>query len=159
VALGISNKAFSIAFWINPVQVAEGAIVYVSNSVYSWCLPFIGFTRNGVITAQIKSDNNTIVTTLGPTLQTNIWTHVAITYSIFNGQRIYIDGAMYSFSAPNISYSAGGQPNYITIGFLSVLGSLCNQGQIRSGQFTGSIDELRIYSRELNGADIHILVS
>jgi hypothetical protein len=158
VALGISNKEFSIAFWINPVRVDGGTIVYVSNSDNSWCLPFIGFTKDGVIVAQIKSNENTIVTTLGPILKTNVWTHIATTYSKANGQKLYINGLMYSFSITNILYNASGESNYITIGTSSALDSLCNQGQIRSGQFYGSIDELRIYSRELTTSDIDILV-
>jgi hypothetical protein len=157
VALGISNKAFSITFWINPVQLGGRTIVYVSNSDNSWCLPFIGFNTNGVLVAQIKSDQSVIITTLGPTLQTNTWTHIATTYSLFNGQRIYINGLMYSSSAMNISYNANGQSNYITIGTPSAFHLLCNQGQIRSEQFHGSIDELRIYSRELTALDIRLL--
>jgi hypothetical protein len=159
VALGTSNKEFSIAFWIKPVQVDGGTIVYVSNSANSWCLPFIGFTKDGVIVTQIKSNKNTIVTTLGPILKTKVWTHVATTYSISNGQKIYINGLMYSSSITNILYNASGEPNYITIGSPSTLNSLCNQGQIRAGQFYGSIDELRIYSRELTALDMHILVN
>jgi len=158
VALGISNKEFSIAFWINPVQVNGGTIVYVSNSDNSWCLPFIGCTKDGVIVAQIKSNKNTIVTTLGSILKTNVWTHIATTYSKSNGQKLYINGLMYSFSITNILYNASGESNYITIGTSSALDSLCNQGQIRSEQFYGSIDELRIYNRELTTPDIDILV-
>jgi hypothetical protein len=158
-ALGTTNKAFSIVFWINPVRVNASTIVYVSNSANSWCLSFIGFTINGAIAAQIKSDNSTIVTTLGPTLKIKTWKHIAITYSIFNGQRIYIDGSMYSSSTKNISYIASEQPPDIIIGIPPALGSLCSQGEIGSGQFYGSIDELRVYSRELTGSDIRILYS
>ncbi len=158
-ALGTTNKAFSIVFWIHPIRVNASTIVYVSNSANSWCLSFIGFTINGAIAAQIKSDNNTIVTTLGPTLQIKTWKHIAITYSLFNGQRIYIDGSMYSSSTKNISYIASEQPHDIIIGIPPALGSLCSQGEIGSGQFYGSIDELRVYSRELTGSDIRILYS
>jgi hypothetical protein len=158
VALGIPNKAFSIAFWINPARIDGGTIIHLSNFIHSWCLPLIGFTINGVIVVQIKSNNNAIVTTLGPTLQTNIWTHVATTYSVSNGLKIYINGLMYSYSATNIPYNASGEPNYITVGTSLTVHSLCNQGDIQSGQFYGSIDELRIYSLELLASNIRSLI-
>ncbi|CAF0837815.1 unnamed protein product [Adineta steineri] len=159
VALGTSNKSFSIAFWINPLRINKGTIVHVSSSDYSWCLPFIGFDTNGVVFVQIKSDKNTIITTLGSKLQINNWTHVVTTYSKFNGQRVYINGLMYSSSARNISYSASEQSNSITIGTSLALNSKCNQGEIQSEQLNGSIDELRIYNRELTEPEIITLVN
>ncbi|CAF1128453.1 unnamed protein product [Adineta ricciae] len=158
-ALATSNKAFSIAFWINPLQIDKGTILFVSNTDDSWCLPFIGFTSNGTLVAQIKSDQNTIISTMGPTLEKNIWTHIAITYSRFNGQRIYINGFLHSSSPKNISYSASEQSNYITVGTSLAFHSQCNQSKIQSGQFYGSIDELRIYSRELIGTDIRTFIN
>jgi hypothetical protein len=53
-ALGISNKAFSISLWIRPVSLL-GIVLHVSTNVSGtgWCIPFLSFTINGSIIAQI----------------------------------------------------------------------------------------------------------
>ena len=81
----------------------------------------------------------------------NTWTHITQTFSSANGNRLYINGALVAtVSSPN--GTAVGP--YIFIGASPTGTSLCNIGMIAAGQFYGSVDELRVFGRELTTVDI-----
>ncbi|CAF1433147.1 unnamed protein product [Didymodactylos carnosus] len=156
---GTVNSAFSFAYWANPAAVS-GTLIHVSsgpdglqNSVLVWCVPFMGFKSTGEIIGQVWP----VVYALGPILTLGVWTHIAETFSTANGVRLYINGTLYSTSGGGTSYAASGQPNYITVASYSSNGLGCAQGQVSPGPFHGYIDELKIYSRELNSTDVYAL--
>jgi len=156
-SLGISNRSFSISLWIQPVS-PSGVLVHVSSnsSGLGWCLPFIGFATNGSIVAQILNSNG-VISVLGSftPVSTSTWSHIVQTWSSTNGLRLYIDNILVasSFSLAT-TYTASALSNYLTLGN-SLNGGTCDQGQI--GSFTpyqGDMDDFRVYSRELNAADV-----
>lgn len=89
----------------------------------------------------------------------NVWTHIVITYSSDNGLALYVNGNMLGvttgFTSLNSYFFT--QP-YLTMGNARTSGSVptCNSGGslLAPGAYRGSIDELRIYSRELSINDI-----
>jgi len=79
-------------------------------------MPFIGFTSIGQIVIQSWStvNNGTIVILTGSNIMTNLWTHVAHTYSIANGMCLYLNGFLYSTSSSFI-YLDDNLPVYILL--------------------------------------------
>lgn len=157
--LGLNNWPYSVAIWINPTSLAGGTIMHLSSrtdgaQTSAWCLPIMGLTSTGHIAADSWSGGNVALT--GPTVSSNIWTHVAITYSTTNGQQLYVNGAL-SVSSSAYNFAAGGTPMTITLGS-SLLGTgVCNTGTIQMGQYSGSLDEFRVYARELTAAEVNQL--
>ena len=156
-SLGISNRPFSISLWIKPVSLS-GVLVHVSStsSGLGWCLPFIGFATNGSIVAQIFNSNGIIsISGSFPTISTITWTHIVQTWSSTNGLRLYINNILVASSFTlATTYTASTVSNYLTLG--SILnGGTCGQGQIGSlTPYQGSIDDVRVYSRELSSTDV-----
>ena len=121
----------------------------------TWCTPFLTFTPAGNLLAQVYYSSYTNTVT-GPSLIYNIWTHVTHTYSPINGQRLYINGALYTSAAGSTIYTASGMPNYLTLG--SVLsGGSCYSPSTVMNSLQGSFDDLRVYSRELSSIDACLL--
>lgn len=131
------------------------ASIYISLSGLGWCTPLITFNGAGALIAQVyySSITNTVV---GPSILYNMWTHITHTYSPTNGQRLYINGALYTSSASSTIYTASGAPDYLTIGNMLSGGGCYNPGSTTS-PFQGAVDDLRVYSRELSSIDACLL--
>jgi hypothetical protein len=121
----------------------------------------MGFSSTGQII--ITGWGNTSQELIGPVLPINIWTHVVDTFSTTNGHRLYINGTLISTTGPMI-YTASGQVNILTLanrlqGIPSSDGGPCNSLSILPNVYYGSMDEFRVYSRELNATDVHTLAN
>jgi hypothetical protein len=169
-SLGRSNYSFSIAFWIYPI--VKGVLVHVSSSPSGksfltitllllifkgiiWCTPFITFDASGYVITQVYDLSNSIILN-GPFLSTYTWTHIIQTYSPTNGQRLYINGALYTSSSASTIYSASETSDFLTFGNM-LSGTGCVNPSTVVNVFQGNVDELRIYSRELSSIDACLL--
>jgi hypothetical protein len=118
----------------------------------------MGFSSNGSII--IAGWDNSLREVMGPILPTNNWTHIVYTYSTTNGVQLYINGTL-NGTTGSILYSASSLVDILTLGNPLQLsnGSSCITHLIVSNAFNGSIDEFRVYSRELNITDIQALAN
>ena len=161
VLLGTSNLSFSFSLWINPAVTNSGTIVHASLNSSSnggqWCLPFLGLTSSNRVAAQTRSANGTVSVT-GPLMSAHQWIHLAQTYSPANGLSLYTNGSLYNQSMPFDSVSSG-TPLVLTVGNSLVDGNktACSNVNIETGQFYGSIDDVRVFSRELTPNDVKYL--
>jgi hypothetical protein len=86
-----------------------------------------------------------------------------IVYTSTNGARIYINGQFSTATAGSLIFLADTDPLYMTLGNISPLGTSavvnCRNASLvyAPGAYTGAIDELRIYSRELDNQEICVL--
>jgi hypothetical protein len=119
-------------------------------------MPIIGLSSSYDIVGQIY-DNNT-VSLMGPILPLQVWTHVVTSYSVTNGLRLWVNGTLVS-SSSRFTYVPSWVPNTITLGSSLNGTSSCNGGPVNKGQFYGKMDELRVYSRELNATDVYALAN
>ncbi|CAF1404866.1 unnamed protein product [Rotaria magnacalcarata] len=112
--LGISNHAFTMALWAKPTKnnTAE-TLIFVGSLSTGWCVHFLDMTSTGQIVANCWSGIG--VTTNGPIVPMNIWTHIGYTYSINNGLRLYINGSQYSATSA-FTFVASGVPMSIVLG-------------------------------------------
>lgn len=161
-SLGISNQPFSITLWIRP-QVLSGTIIHLSITSLgtgSQCFPLLGFDRNGFIFAQVLTEDDIIVAVTGPLLPISTsWTAIAQTWSPMDGLKLYINNTLVSSGAASTFLGSETTPNYLTLGN-SVNGNEfgCKSGSITAaGPFTGAVDDLRIYTRELSTDELCIL--
>ncbi|CAF3747170.1 unnamed protein product [Rotaria sordida] len=155
-SLGITNRAFSISLWIQP-QNLSGILVHVSSnsSGLGWCVPFLGFTTNGSIIAQIS--NTAIRSAVGPLISlAPVWSHIVETWSSTNRLRLYVNNVLVASTiVMATSYTASSVPNYVTLANSLSGAGVCSSGLLGSmDPYNGDIDELKIYSRELTAADI-----
>ncbi|CAF0935519.1 unnamed protein product [Didymodactylos carnosus] len=157
-SLGTVNLPFSIALWIKPTNLS-GSFVHVSRNAAGdgWCLPFIGFTSSNLVATQVW-DGSTAQYTLGPLLTRNTWTHVVQTFSVTNGLKLYVSGSLYNTTSGITQYSASGSSMYMSAGgtaqVISNPTSCTSTGVLGLNSYSGGVDELRIYSRELTANDV-----
>ena len=118
-----------------------------------------GFLANGQLAARSWAGIPMIIN--GPVIPANIWTHLAATYSPTNGLQLYINGTFINSTVP-FNFDASGAPMYLTLGnsLFGVQGGTCNTHMIaHGGTFNGTIDELRVYARELEANDVYTLAN
>jgi hypothetical protein len=152
VLLALVNQAHSYALWINP-QANTGTIIQENSGNSSqWSMLPIGYESNGAIVAQVWNCSYNQFA-LGKALILNSWTHIAMTYNQISGLSLYINGSLYSTSPVYpLIYCAPQTPTAtLTLGYTSQV----NQpGTAAIGQFSGAIDELRVYSRTLSSSEV-----
>ncbi|CAF1320452.1 unnamed protein product [Adineta steineri] len=156
VGLGISNHPYSISLWIQRTSTGGGTLVHVSENrdESGWCVDFMGFSSSGQIIG--VSYDGVIRDVVGPVVSTNVWTHVATTFSTTNGVRLYVNGSLIGSTGAMV-YSASGKVNTVTLGNHRVGG--CSVNSIDPGTFYGYLDEFRLYSRELSPVDVIALAN
>lgn len=155
--LGISNWPYSFSIWINPTSTVGGSIMHLSAQTngLGWCVTMLGFTSAGQITAVTWSGAHVFVN--GPTAPLNTWTHIASTYSPTNGLRLYVNGVLQS-STGATSFAAANALMTATLGN-SLQGLACAAGNIQKAQYSGSLDEFRVYARELSASEVVALAN
>ncbi len=119
-------------------------------------MPIIGLASSYDIVAQ--NYDNGVVSVTGPKLPFEAWTHVVTSYSATNGLRLWVNGTLVSSLNP-FTYGSSGVPDTITLGSSLNGTSECYGGPVEAGQFYGKMDELRVYSRELNASDVYALAN
>ncbi|CAF1554949.1 unnamed protein product [Adineta ricciae] len=159
-SLGTTNKPFSISLWIRPMSL-QGVLVHVTRQLTGhcgWCIPFLAFTSNGSIFAEIWTGDS-LVSVIGPksAVSTLVWSHIVQTWSLNNGLRLYINNIL--VASDNISakpFLASGTVNFITLANVFP-GGLLYGHQAISMPYNGSMDDFRVYSRELSANDVNQL--
>ncbi|UJR07082.1 hypothetical protein I4U23_011370 [Adineta vaga] len=160
--LGTNAWPYTVSIWIYPTNSSGGTIMHLSSRLdgaqaNAWCLPIMGLTSMGQIAINTWNSSNVPIT--GPIVPLFSWTHVTATYSLSNGERLYVNGTQYGSSSVPFAFQAGSIPMTLTIGS-SLLGlGVCNTGTIQMGQFYGSIDEFQVYARELSPSEISTLAN
>lgn len=164
VELGISNNPYTVSLWVRPSTTSGSTLVRVSTTRTgsgSWCNDLMGFSSTGQIVMTAFGTLNRHL--IGPVIPINVWTHIVGSYSFFNGNRLYINGTNISGTGL-MTYTGSGQVNFITLGNPlqgSPSGSNrgCNSQPIVPNVYSGSIDEFRLYSRELVPLEISSLAN
>ncbi|CAF4223848.1 unnamed protein product, partial [Adineta steineri] len=161
VLLGIPDRSFSISLWVNPATTSGSTLVHVSTTTngQGWCVDLMGFSStNQIIVTGWSGSGQQVV---GPVLPANIWTNVISTYSTTNGVRLYVNGTLIGTTGP-MGYGASALVNILTLAnpLQAVYsGGGCNSMSIVPSVYLGYLDEFRVYSRELNGTDVHALAN
>ena len=158
VLLGRSNHPYSFSIWIKPVVIQKSTIIQMSSAPDGnggWYFPMIGLNSAGQLA--IYSWSGAVVEVMGPVVPANSWTHVVSTYSPTHGLRLYVNGSLYN-SSPPFAFVASGVSNYLLVGSPH-MGISCAVCGYFDGQYSGAVDELRVYSRELGADEINILAN
>ncbi len=106
----------------------------------------------------MQSYDGNVTAITGHKLPFETWTHVVTSYSAIHGIRLWVNGSLFN-SSGLFTYASSNASNTITLGSSLAGTSLCTTGPIRMGQFYGMMDELRVYSRELNACDVNALAN
>ena len=157
VLLGRHNQSYSFTIWIKPAVQHRGSIIHLSSfsNGTEWCIPMLGMTNTSRLIT--TSWDGGVMKVTGPVVPVNSWTHAVVTYSPTSGLRLYVNGTLSNSSMP-FSFQASGTPNYLFVGSPRA-GIGCRSLFDINGQYSGAVDELQVYSRELTADDIHTLVN
>ena len=160
----MKNYPYSVALWTRPSLVHGSVLLHLST--YSdgngRCLDLIGFSSIGHIVVNGWTDAD-VIEIVGPILPADVWTHIVTTFSSTNGFQLFINGTFYN-SSSTFTYAGIGNVTILTLGSglqeVPYNGSNgCQWKSITPSVYNGSIDEFRVYSRELNSNDIYSLAN
>lgn len=170
-----SNTESTLSMWINPTTLGSGAtLIYISTQSdgqssfpFSFrlfvdrvmisvgqgtCMAMWGLTSAGLVSVNIMDTTVTILSaTASSALPLNTWAHIAQTSSTVNGSRLYMDGVLVTTTSAPLGHAIG------PFAFIraSPSGTIaCPTGLIVAGQFLGSVDEVRLFGRELTTNDL-----
>jgi hypothetical protein len=159
--LSVVNHSFSVALWVRP-QNQSGIFLTIANSVT--CLLVVGIRNiDNRIVAYLPNATNTNmgVNVLGSPTANFQWVNIVFTWSYQNQAQLYqaagFQGRNINATRLNNGY---GEPMVITLGMYH--GSTdCSgiDGVDTSKQFVGSIDEVYIFSKELQQNEVQQLNS
>ena len=147
---GATDNAFSVSAWISTADpTSSGIISKDETSKQEWHL---AFDNNDKIRFRLYDGSSNYITTItnsAPTITVNYWYHVVGTYDGSgneSGLAVYINAV-----APAQSTSESGTYTAMTASsaVVSVGGIIRN-----SNYFTGNIDEVSIYNKELSSAEV-----
>ena len=158
VLLGTSNRSYSMSIWIKPNLSNGSSVIHVSQSSVgggTWCIGMLGFSSSGQLVAQSWQGNSIYV--IGPVPSLKVWTHAAITYGTGNGLRLYVNGTLWGSTAA-FGFIGSGVADYLFLGS-SVSNASCHGAVIVNGQYSGVVDEFRLYSRELSAGNVLTLAN
>tara|TARA_Y100000389_G_scaffold121012_1_gene118389 strand:- start:2157 stop:4478 length:2322 start_codon:yes stop_codon:yes gene_type:complete len=142
--INFSSGNFSISMWVNPSNLTNNnKLIYkwgTSASLRNWIATITTSGVLYVVEGTTAGDTLMLGTT---TIPTNTWTHIAITRTQGGNLVQYINGvATNTFSTQNRSLKTSTEPLYI--GY--------QVGQTTN--FTGKIDQLRIYNSALDATAV-----
>lgn len=156
--LGYSNQAFSIAFWVQPISLTGTIVLATSHPTVGssfYCYPYIGFNTNGELTVQVNSGGANPIYAPSLLALSPTWSHVVQTWSLTNGLRLYVNNVLVaSNSSLNHARGVNDVSYYVTLGRLANANVCWGHSIDLFNSFTGVIDDLRIYNRELSAVDI-----
>ena len=157
VLLGRDSQSYSLSIWIKPAVQQKASIIHMSSlsDGTGWYWPILGLTSGNQLIA--ASWNGGVVEVMGPVVPANSWTHVAVTYRVSSGLRVYSNGSLSNTSAL-FSITGSGTPNYLFVGSSRAAANSTSWTNI-TGQYSGIVDEFRVYSRELTAGEINALAN
>lgn len=162
--LGYPNQNFTVAFFIRSEDV-PGIFLTIANK--KTCLLQLGFEpgTNRLLTFFPNSTKTSgSILMKDPIMPNRNWVHVAITWSSENRAIVYTSGweQIKSPLVARLPNTFGGEysdPMTMTLGTYNGDASCYKMGEANLTQpFVGSIDELFLFSRELNREEINIVL-
>ncbi len=158
-ALNIAYHAFTVALWVQPGN-QSGIFLTIANSIS--CLLVLGIRNNdNSIVAYLPNSTNTSigVNIIGSSMTNNQWVNIAFTWSNQNQAQLYQQTALQGRNTNAIKLNNGyGDPMTITLGmYRGQADCTSGNGLDTMKQFSGSLDEFYIFSRELQQNEIEQL--
>ena len=117
----------------------------------------MGLNNAGQLIARSWAGNGNTVIVMGSSLPLHSWTHVVSTYSFSAGLRLYVNGSLCN-SSSSFAFVGSGGPNYIFVGSARAATNSSWWPEI-AGQYSGAVDELQVYSRELTANEVNELAN
>ncbi|MHC4877877.1 MAG: DUF1592 domain-containing protein [Planctomycetota bacterium] len=149
-SMNVGEGEFTVAAWIRPTELRQGGIVCLGryNYTHGWYFDMPG--GNGVLRIETMNPNSQLngkVQTRPGVIRRNEWQHVAaVVRRGKNSTRLYING--YEVAVGTINDANLDNPT-----------TSLHIGRIEGGNlFKGDIDEVRLYRRALNVAELQALV-
>lgn len=157
--LTMKDRSITIAFWLQLIQ-PSGIILTVGNT--DTCLLAIGVRDSDqrlVVYLPNATNNNASVTMIGSKLMQNQWTHIVFSWSKEYQAQLYRNTNLDIRDANVVKLNRMTiEPMFISVGLHRSKKS-CVEGVAfnTTTQFTGAVDELYVFSRELQVDEIQTL--
>jgi hypothetical protein len=155
-ALRQNFTAFTVDAWIFPTTsghatspASYGLTIFSNTDGGGFALR----VKDGSLQADVRTQGTSVFQTFGPPVPLNTWSHVAMTYDGSN-LRMYLNGQLVGSAPAGGGISTNGNAN--TCPMIGNEPDGCNVQQSGFG-FVGSIDELEVFGRALQPAEIQTI--
>lgn len=152
-ALG-KSRAYTVSVWVKPTAAAAGTIVHTSveqnGGPGDWCISMLGLDTSGKPVATSWAPG-TVAATADDAVAADTWTHLATTYSD-GSLKLYVNGVLKK-TAVQAAYASSSRPTYVTLGTANN-GTNCSGHSLMNANFTGAVDDFKVFDRELSAAEI-----
>lgn len=159
-ALDIPFHEFSVSLW---VQLGDqtGIVLTIANSMT--CLFVLGIRNDSSIIAYLpnSTDSNIGVNIIGSSITKNQWTHIAFTWSNRDLGQLFINTIVQNSTtnATRLNNNSGSSMT-VTLGMYRETGDCSGGNGLSTTQsFYGAVDELYIYTRQINQNEIRAFAS
>ncbi len=135
------SGSFSIEAWIKPGISKNQSILNKYNTTPT---PHLGYDLSLTSGGKVIFTIDDVALTSNQSYSTNVWTHIAVTYSsVTSTAKIYVNGLLDPLSANTPLTDMTGNSTRLYIGSL-----------ISNNRFNGSLDEIRLWNSERSIDDI-----
>jgi hypothetical protein len=144
-----STTDFTVCVWVNPQDTDNGRILNTNDTENGFRVQY----ENGRLASDFglvgfEDSGNRDGFTSGPTVPVGSFTHIAITLNTITGEaKLYTNGALRETITTS---GSGGDPQTLEIGAAASFGTAF---------FNGITDDVRVFERTVNGAEISQIVS
>lgn len=152
---GSSTAQLTFSAWVYPTTVAPAAAMtvlskYNSSSNQREYMLQIGTT--GRVQLSLSGDGSAVSTITGnTTLTANTWQHIAATYDVVTDTaRVYLNGQLDRESTITLSTVYAGTASFH-------IGAVARSTSTPDLFFSGNIDDVRVYNRQISASDIQSL--
>ena len=135
-------SAFSWSLWVNPNRTGiEMPILAVGDNDTAWEAGEFVYEISSSNTVLIGQNGQFALGSTGPTIQSNIWSHLGLAYNGAGTYSLYVNGALAQTRA-NTSVALGTTSNTLTIGRYGTGAAFA--------YFSGNISDFRAYNSNLS---------
>lgn len=160
----IPIRAFTVALWVR-VEGRFGPLLTIAND--NNCLLVLGLedSTNRLIAYSPNSTTSGIGVSVNGPIMPSVWVHVAFTWSYGNQAKLYTSGYLQGMDNGGTMFNdarndTDNSPMTVTLGkYNGKANCHGNKGLDSSEEFSGSLDELYIFGRELSQKEINLILT
>lgn len=148
-----TTPAISVACWVNMSSLANSytaLVKIIAGSLVNSVGLYVKSNGQQAIYIQTGASTTVDLDGIGPTMSTGVWYHLVATYDSVNGILYYANGNFFTNTAASGTIYYGGSAVTLGLGY---------DPNTASRQLSGSIADVRIYSRSLTRAEVFQLFS
>lgn len=142
----VGNGTYTVACWFKRTGTSGSTQTLIGKMNASSAYPFLLCVETDARVKNVEWNGTTVRKASGPSVTLDVWYHIVVTHDGLNTMRLFVNGSYYDQNSVLSSIDDCSNTDAYTIGARETAASRL--------YFVGDIDDVVIYTRVLNDADI-----